>query len=116
MLSNASTESSDFGKLTELIDAAIGRLDETGRSEKAEKRAEHFRSDLRQAILLAGQKNAKLNAAQDKMIRLSESLQQFYTEISAGDENTTARRQVNEIIQRLRGISESHYEKEKNER
>ncbi|KAH7725411.1 Cytoskeleton-like bicaudal D protein 2 [Aphelenchoides avenae] len=109
-------ELSDFGKLKELIDVAIGRLDETGRSEKSEKRVEHLRSDLRQAILLAGQKNAKLNAAQDKMIRLSESLQQFYTEISAGDENTTARRQVNEIIQRLRGISESHYEKEKNER
>lgn len=109
-------EALEFSKLKELIESAIGKLDETGRSEKTEKRIEHLRADLRQAVLLAGTKNAKLNAAQDKMIQLGESLQQFYTEISGGDENAVARRQVNEIIQRLRGISESHCEKEKNPR
>jgi protein bicaudal D len=107
-------ESMDYSKVKEMLDLLSGRLDELSSkpSEKVDKRLEHLRSDLRQTILFAGQKNAKLGVVQDKMIGLSETLQQLFAELATGDESAIARRQVADIAQRLRQISLDSAEKE----
>jgi hypothetical protein len=109
-------DSFDLSRLKEYMELAMERLDERlkpSRMDKAsEKRMEQLKGDLRQAILFAGSKNAKLSVAQDRMVNLSNSLYQFYSEIAGGEETAESRRQVAEIMQSLRKIAEAQVEKD----
>uniref|UniRef100_A0A915CZX6 BTB domain-containing protein n=1 Tax=Ditylenchus dipsaci TaxID=166011 RepID=A0A915CZX6_9BILA len=106
----------DLSRLKEFMELAKQKLDERlkpSRLDKAtEKQVEQLKADLRQAILFAGQKNAKLSVAQDRMVNLSNNLYQFYSEISGGDQTAENRRQVTEIMHNLRKIAEEQAEKD----
>lgn len=76
------------------------------------KQFDQLKADLRQAILLGGFKNAKLNEAHDRMVKLAQALYQFYAEIAGGDEDAESRKKVGDIMQRLKVIAEANLEKE----
>lgn len=98
------------------MELALDKLDEQlkpSRADKnAEKRAEQLKADLRQAVLFAGQQNAKLCVAQDRMFALSMQLYQFYSEIADGKDSNESRAHVATIMQHLRKIAEEHFEKD----
>lgn len=112
-------------RLKEYMGLAMDKLDEQLKPSRAdkqtEKRAEQLRADLRQTVLFAGQQNAKLAVAQDRMMGLSTQLYQFYTEISdaensvsmdpaASETSNEAKAQAGAIMQNLRKIAEEHFE------
>lgn len=98
------------------MELALSKLDEVlkpSRADKyAEKKAEQLRADLRQAILFAGQQNAKLCVAQDRMVALSSHLYQFYLEIVDEKQISESKTHVATIMQHLRKIAEEHFEKD----
>ncbi|KAI1726389.1 microtubule-associated protein bicaudal-D domain-containing protein [Ditylenchus destructor] len=115
---NGNLDGCDLSRVKEYMELANEKLEERlkpSRMDKAtEKRVDQLKADLRQAILLAGQKNAKLSVAQERMVHLSNGLYQFYSEIAGGDETAANRRQVGEIMQNLRKIAEEQAEKDGN--
>lgn len=76
------------------------------------KQFDQLKADLRQAILLGGFKNAKLNEAHDRMIGLALALYRFYVEVASHNEDNDSRKKVGDIMQRLKFIAESNLEKE----
>lgn len=76
------------------------------------KQFDQLKADLRQAILIGGFKNAKLNEAQDHMNKLALALYRFYTEIASYNEDNDSRKKVANIMEKLKSISESNIDKE----
>lgn len=106
----------DIPRLKEYMELALDKFDDQlkpSRADKnAEKRAEQLKADLRQTVLFAGQQNAKLCVAQDRMVALSAQLYQFYSEIVDSKENIGSKAHVATIMQHLRKIAEEHFEKD----
>lgn len=94
------------------MDVALQRIDERNKVSQAdkalEKRIEQQKSDLREAILFAGYKNAKLATAQDTMLHLSAVLNQFYNELTDKDSQLDVGGQVAKIMQNLKIIAETN--------
>lgn len=93
------------------MDLALQRLDERNKVSQADKalerQIEKQKADLKEAILFAGYKNAKLASAQDTMLHLSAILNQFYSEITDKDSQLDVGGQVAKIMQNLKLIAES---------
>jgi len=112
---NNVNENMDKTQLKEFVDLALDRLKEqstSGRVDKAtEKLLEHQKQDLRQTILLAGAKNARLAAMKDQMLLLGGLLSQSYSEIIGREEKSSQSNQVAQIMQNLRKIAEENGER-----
>ncbi|CAJ0557976.1 unnamed protein product, partial [Mesorhabditis spiculigera] len=104
----------DFRYARQQKDLVLERLDalmKSGSDPEAEKKAQTMKGDLRILLLLAGERNAQLAAAQDMMISLSDSLYQFYHQMaqSAGIPND---RQVVDVVKRLRTLAKENAEEQ----
>ena len=99
----------EINELRNYQELALSRVKEqlaSGRPDKiTEKRLEEQKDDLRQAILFAGAKDAKLAALRDQMLLLGGLLSQSYTEIVG---NGPQADQVTQIMQNLRKIAEEN--------
>uniref|UniRef100_A0A914XV29 Uncharacterized protein n=1 Tax=Panagrolaimus superbus TaxID=310955 RepID=A0A914XV29_9BILA len=102
-------ENIEINDLKNYMELALSRVKEqigSGKLDKAtEKRMEQQKDDLRQAILFAGARDAKLAALRDQMLLLGGLLSQSYTEIIGKGPPSD---QVTQIMQNLRKIAEEN--------
>ncbi|TMS39715.1 hypothetical protein L596_006198 [Steinernema carpocapsae] len=105
----------EFANLKELLDTGLGRIDDllqgTLPNKANEKIIEQIKSNLHAAIMVAAEKNAKLASAQDVMISLSDSINQFYHQL-VGNQALDSDKNVAEIMSRLKQYAKSNVDPE----
>lgn len=106
------TQELDFKHARQQKEIVLERLEtllKQGADPDADKKTQTLKADLRSLLMLAGERNAQLAAAQDMMIAISDSLYQFYHQLaqSAGLPND---RQVVDLMKRLRQLAKDNAE------
>ena len=60
----------------------LEKLDQLAKAEPTDKKGQANKTDLRNLLMLAGEKNAQLHAAQDSLIQICDQLYQFYHQMA----------------------------------
>ncbi|KAK0399298.1 hypothetical protein QR680_002979 [Steinernema hermaphroditum] len=105
----------EFGQLKELLNSGLTKIDDllqgTAPNRANEKLIEQIRGDLHTAVMIAAEKNAKLASAQDVLLTLSDSVNQFYHQL-VGNQSLDSDRSVAEIMSRLKSYAKCNVDPE----
>ncbi|KAF1757267.1 hypothetical protein GCK72_013722 [Caenorhabditis remanei] len=109
------TNELDYMHARQQKDVILDKLQNTARDtdrhekEGEEKKSGILKADLRYLVLLAGEKNAQLAAAQDAMIQASDQLYQFYHQMTQ-NQGISTEKNVQEIVKKLRQLARDNAE------
>ncbi|PAV69975.1 hypothetical protein WR25_10921 [Diploscapter pachys] len=106
-LNLAQNQELDYLHARQQKDVILEKLDQLAKAEPTDKKGQANKTDLRNLLMLAGEKNAQLHAAQDSLIQICDQLYQFYHQM-AQNQGAPVEKNVIEIVKKLRQLAKDN--------